>query len=99
MFMAERPGTSEIGRGVSVSVRPNISSKLDAGSVLTNSTLFPTSAKTMATAQARDVFPTPPFPVKNSCGGGARRSPRSGAVTAGVLYLPETNESAARRRR
>ena len=42
---------------------------------------------------------TPPFPVKNSCGGGARRSPRSGAVMAGVLYLPETNDGAARRRR
>ncbi|MNF60822.1 hypothetical protein D3C84_424450 [compost metagenome] len=43
----------------------NTSSKLDAGSVLIKRTFFPLSASFIAVAQARDVLPTPPFPVKN----------------------------------
>src|ERR1035437_10429880 len=85
MFIAERPGTPWIGRGVSMSGWPNISSRFDAGSVLTSNTRFLASARTIAVAQANDVFPTPPFPVKNSCGGGAIRSLRGGADMAGLL--------------
>ena len=44
---------------------PSISSRLDAGSVLTSSTRLPASARAMATAQAIEVLPTPPLPVKN----------------------------------
>lgn len=64
MFMAKRPGTDAMGRGLFSSAVPSTSSKFDAGSVLTRSTFFPESARAMLLAQARVVFPTPPLPVK-----------------------------------
>jgi hypothetical protein len=39
---------------------------LDAGSVLTSKTRLPASANAIAEAQASEVFPTPPLPVKNN---------------------------------
>ena len=51
--------------GVLVNSIPNTSWRLEAGSVLINSTFFPLSANATAVAHAVDVFPTPPFPVKN----------------------------------
>ena len=40
------------------------SCRFEAGSVLISSIFFPLSAKPTAVAQAIEVFPTPPFPVK-----------------------------------
>ena len=39
---------------------------LEAGSVLTTRTRFPASANASAVAQASEVFPTPPLPVKKT---------------------------------
>ena len=47
------------------SVTPSTSSRFEAGSVLTSSTRLPASARPMAVAQAEEVLPTPPLPVKN----------------------------------
>ena len=44
---------------------PNTCPTLEAGSVLTNNTLRPESANEIAAAQANEVLPTPPLPVKN----------------------------------
>jgi hypothetical protein len=38
---------------------------LEAGSVLTSSTFRPAPARCTAAAQAMEVLPTPPLPVKN----------------------------------
>ena len=57
------PGT---GTGVEPSGTSSTSSRFDAGSVLTRSTRAPESAKPIAVAQAMDVLPTPPFPVKKT---------------------------------
>jgi hypothetical protein len=46
-------------------VRPNTCPTFDAGSVLTSSTCLPASANCTAAAQAMEVLPTPPLPVKN----------------------------------
>jgi hypothetical protein len=43
----------------------NTSCRFEAGSVLISRTFFPLSARVTAVAQAVDVFPTPPLPVKN----------------------------------
>ena len=54
---------------------PNTCPTLEAGSVLTNNTREPWSANLTAVAHAREVFPTPPLPVKNmNCGGESRKS-------------------------
>ena len=45
-----------------------------AGSVLTKSTRRPLSASRTALAQASDVLPTPPLPVKNKCRGAVVRN-------------------------
>src|SRR5690554_2765866 len=44
----------------------NTSCRLEAGSVLTNRTFLPLSARLTAVAQAIEVLPTPPLPVKNT---------------------------------
>ena len=62
---ASNPGTPGTVVGVLESRTPNTSSRFDAGSVLTSSTRLPPSASVTAVAQAREVFPTPPLPVKN----------------------------------
>ena len=49
---------------------PNTCPTLEAGSVLTSSTRCPPSASWMAVAQAIEVLPTPPLPVKNRKRGG-----------------------------
>ena len=51
----------------------------DAGSVLTSSTRFPASASVTAVAQASEVLPTPPLPVKNS--------PRVGSFRNSMTHL------------
>ena len=51
-------------------VTPNTWPTLEAGSVLTSNTRRPASASCMAVAQAIEVFPTPPLPVKNRKRGG-----------------------------
>src|ERR1039458_9317484 len=73
MFNAKRFGTPGIGVGVEANCWPRTSSRLDAGSVLTSNTRLPRSARAMAEAQARDVFPTPPLPVKKRKREGASR--------------------------
>ena len=47
---------------------------LEAGSVLTSSTYFPRPASSSAVAQATDVLPTPPLPVKKRNLGGSSRN-------------------------
>ncbi len=64
MFIANRLVVPGIRVGEAPSGISSISSRLDAGSVLTSRTL-PRSDKLMATAQASEVLPTPPLPVKN----------------------------------
>src|SRR5690554_2411833 len=64
-FATVRLGTSSMGTPLLLRLVPNTSWRLDAGSVLMRSTLAPPSARVTAVAQALDVFPTPPFPVKN----------------------------------
>src|SRR5450631_3385742 len=65
MFIAESPATFGTGVGLSFRAISSISSRFDAGSVLTSRTRNPRSARPMAVAHAREVFPTPPLPVKN----------------------------------
>src|ERR1035441_296599 len=65
MFRAERRGIPGTALASEPSVTPRTSSRFDAGSVLTSSTRRPRSASATAEAHARDVFPTPPLPVKN----------------------------------
>ncbi len=47
---------------------------LDAGSVLTSNTWRPASASVIAVAQAIEVLPTPPLPVKNRKRGARSRN-------------------------
>ncbi len=65
MFSADSPDTFGTGVGVAESFTPSTSSRFEAGSVLTSSTRFPASARPIAVAQAAEVLPTPPLPVKN----------------------------------
>src|SRR4029453_11979616 len=62
--MAERRGAPGTGEGAGPTAVVNTSSRFDAGSVLTSNTFLPASASAIATAQAVDVLPTPPLPVK-----------------------------------
>ena len=55
MFSAARPGAPGTDVGRSDSPTPSISSRLDAGSVLTSRTRFPASARAMAVVQASDI--------------------------------------------
>ena len=64
--LAGRYGRKEALRDVSFS--------LDAGSVLTSSTRRPLSARRTAVAQASDVLPTPPLPVKKTNRGKSARN-------------------------
>ena len=61
MFSAQSPVTPGTILGIDPSETPSISSRFDAGSVLTKSTRLPRSAKAMALAQLSEVLPTPPF--------------------------------------
>jgi hypothetical protein len=74
IFMAESPGADRTDVGVSDRPTPSISSRLEAGSVLTSRTRRPRSARQMAVAHASEVLPTPPLPVKNRKGVGASRA-------------------------
>jgi len=60
----KRFGTPLMGVFVFVRWVPNTASRFDAGSVLTMSTRLPAWASISAVAQAAEVFPTPPLPVK-----------------------------------
>ena len=64
MFRANSPPAPGIAVGAPDSRTPRTSSRFDAGSVLTSSTFLPFWAMDTAAAQASDVLPTPPFPVK-----------------------------------
>src|ERR1035437_1807910 len=76
------PGTAtgRLPRGTS-----NISSRLDAGSVLTSRTDLPLSVSAKAAAQAIEVLPTPPLPVKNKKRVGSTRNP--GGLTAALSFI------------
>ena len=63
-FKTVSPLTSSILTPLLSNFLSKTSCKLDAGSVLIRSTFFPSSASFTAVAQAIEVFPTPPFPVK-----------------------------------
>src|SRR5690606_17196573 len=65
---------------------PKTCPTLEAGSVLTRSTRLPWAASCTAVAQAMEVLPTPPLPVKKRNRGGwvrkCMKSPRSAAAVA-----------------
>src|SRR5450755_2471470 len=78
---APETATGKFPKGV-----PNISSRLDAGSVLTKSTVLPPSTSAKAAAQAIEVLPTPPLPVKNKKRVGLTRNP--GGPTVLLSFMP-----------
>src|SRR5665647_1996557 len=86
MFRAKRPATSGTALGSAVSSTPRTSSRFDAGSVLTSSTRLPASARPMAVAQAAEVLPTPPLPVKKRM--------RVGSGIKAVMVVPIATSSA-----
>ena len=53
---------------------PNTCPTLEAGSVLTSNTRLPLAANWIAVAQAMEVLPTPPLPVKKRKRGGWSRN-------------------------
>ena len=55
-------------------VTPKTCPTLEAGSVLTSKTRCPAAARRTEVAQAMEVFPTPPLPVKNRNRGGWSRN-------------------------
>ncbi len=61
---ATSPGTSVIGVMRLPTVWPKTWPMFEAGSVLTSNTVLPASTNSSAVAQAIDVLPTPPLPVK-----------------------------------
>src|ERR1035437_8650580 len=73
MLNAKSFGTQGIYVGVEAHCRHRTSSRWDAGSVLTSKTRRPRSARAISEAQSRDVFPTPPLPVKKRKREGASR--------------------------
>ena len=76
--------------------RPSISSRLEAGSVLTSSTDLPPSASDRAVAQAIEVLPTPPLPVKNRKRVGSARNP--GGWTAALSLMVSFDPASKRER-
>ena len=90
MFSACNPATPGISVGVPPSLTPKTSSRFEAGSVLTSSTRFPLSASAMADAQASDVLPTPPLPVKNRKRvGDSKKRPSDCSVAMFILIQHE----------
>ncbi len=81
MFSTDRPGAPGTGTGVLRSSMPSISSRFDAASVLTSSTVLPASASVSAAAVDSEVLPTPPLPVKNRCRVGWVRKPMGPGVS------------------
>jgi hypothetical protein len=71
---ASSPATDATGAMVLPIAWPNTWPTFDAGSVLTRSTWRPASASRTAVAQAIEVLPTPPLPVKNRKRVGASRN-------------------------
>src|SRR5450759_3278789 len=69
-----------------VTVFPMVTSRtwltLDAGSVLTSRTRLPWLTRCKAVAQATEVLPAPPLPVKNRNRGGLSRNNMSAALSA-----------------
>jgi hypothetical protein len=61
MSSASRPSTPFTGRGVEPIGVANTSARLDAGSVLTSSTLRPCRARATAVADNSDVLPNPRY--------------------------------------
>jgi hypothetical protein len=88
MFMAAKPTAPGTGVGLSLSATPSISSRFDAGSVLTSRTDLPASDNDSATAQAREVLPTPPLPVKNRFRIGRVMRLRRREGEASVIRIP-----------
>src|SRR5450759_2709088 len=100
MLSASSPETSGTAVASPESRTPSTSSRFDAGSVLTRRTRDPPSASATAAAQASDVFPTPPFPVKkrNRVGLSRKRRPHAGAVAASAIAVRSSDRIAARDR-
>jgi len=86
-------GNAGDSRRIAESRTPRTSSRFDAGSVLTRRTCDPPSASATAPAHARDVFPTPPFPVKKRKRVGRSRKRRPGARTAGASVTATRSSS------
>src|SRR5512140_859840 len=100
MLSASNPETPGTAVASPESRTPSTSSRFDAGSVLTRRTRDPPSASATAAAQASDVFPTPPFPVKkrNRVGPSRKRRPPAGATAASATAIRSLAGIAARGR-
>ena len=79
---ADRPSTAEISVMVFPTVSPKTCPTLEAGSVLTSRTFFPSRARVIAEAHAMEVLPTPPLPVKNRNRGALSRNFMSQPLSA-----------------
>ena len=96
MFRAKSLGTDGTGVGVVASDTPSTSSRFDAGSVDTSRTRRPASASDTAVAQASEVLPTPPLPVKNMIRVGVNgRADISSILSLACSRRPATGESAS----
>jgi hypothetical protein len=88
MFNASTPDDPDTLTGRLPSLVLRTASRFDAGSVLTIRTLRPESPSRVALAQAREVFPTPPFPVKNRWRGALRKKGgQSKVLGAAAIFL------------
>src|SRR5450759_513808 len=101
MLRADSRGTRGTCLAAPDSSTPSTSSRFDAGSVLTSSTRRPASARSMAVAQAVDVLPAPPLPVKNRIGVGSSItvSPSLLASSSGPSLRPSATGARRRHRR
>src|SRR6187399_1425951 len=99
MLRANSPVTPTTGRGTPASGVSSTSSRLDAGSVLTRSTLRPRSASATAVAHATLVLPTPPLPVKKRLRGARSRRSMGAPSAAARLALHVRAWAATARRR
>src|SRR5674476_1458198 len=72
--IADSPGTCSMGVTAFPMVTPRTWLTLEAGSVLTSRTRLPWLTRCKAVAQATDVLPAPPLPVKNRNRGGLSRN-------------------------
>ena len=68
-------------------LNPKTCPTLDAGSVLTNNTFRPCAVSVMAVAQAIEVLPTPPLPVKKRNRGGLSRNLMSATARGAAAAL------------
>ena len=94
---------SKLGTGRQMAVALFVSSmektscRFDAGSVLMSRTCFPASARATAVAQATDVLPTPPLPVRKRYFSGRRERDHKESLAVTSAAARRASGSAAHR--